>query len=71
MAARSGTNVTAARLRAGATFDRFAAASMNVQVESAKHLLDALLELRPSVVCRVEPLCLRALEVLEGSDTHP
>ena len=60
-------NSTAERF-AGATFEQFVEASMNVEVESAKHLLDDLLELRASVLCRVEPLCVSGLEVLESWD---
>jgi acyl-homoserine-lactone acylase len=41
---------------------------MNVEIESAKHILDDLLELRDSVVCRAEPLCIAGLEVLEEWD---
>eukprot|EP01050_Picozoa_sp_SAG11_P009725 SAG11_NODE_935_length_6482_cov_25.242676_2_plen_544_part_00 len=78
---------------AGATFEQFTLASMNVELESAKvcrtapralhglrdslrtefraarqHLLDALLELRPSALCRAEPLCEEGLEVLSQWD---
>lgn len=52
--------------RAGVTFEQFVDASMNVETESAKHLLSSLLELRPSVLCRVEPDCERGLDVLAG-----
>jgi acyl-homoserine-lactone acylase len=53
---------------AGTTYEQFVRASMNIEMESAKHILDALLELRPSVLCRVEPLCEVGLEVLGAWD---
>ena len=54
---------------AGATFEDFVDASMNVEVESAKHLLESLLELvAGSAECAGNELCSRALAVLQAWD---
>ena len=63
----AGANATAVRL-AGATFEQFVDASMNVEIESAKHILDDMLGLRASALCREEPLCIAGLAVLEQWD---
>ena len=54
---------------AGVTFEEFVDASMNVEMESAKHLLSTLLDFATTEpMCTQDPLCIRAAAVLTQWD---
>jgi uncharacterized membrane protein len=66
-ATAAGRNATAAVQRAGATYEQFVAASMNSELESAKHTLASLLEAAlTSADCAVDEFCMRAVTVLQS-----